>query len=77
MPSSRFDVLNAVETLTQRRTEATTDAIAAELATTRDDVAPQLAVAMRAGLLEAARRPDGQSDFALTPDGERFLADHS
>lgn len=77
MPSSIVDVLNAVQGLAYRGDEATADAVAADLATTRDDVAPQLVSAHRAGLLEAAKRPDGTSVFGLTGDGERALTDET
>ena len=75
MPSTRFDVLNAVDTLSSRRESATTDAVVSELLTIRADVAPQLIDARRAWLLVAAKLPDGQTEFELTDEGRAALMD--
>jgi len=75
MSSSPEDVLGAVQTLVYRGEPGTTDAVAGELATTRDDVAPVLVAVMRRGGLQSVKHPDGPSVWVLTRDGERAIAD--
>lgn len=75
MPSSRIDVLRAVQTLTFGRERTTAQDVATELATTKADVTPELMAACRAGLLTTERPSSGPpDDFLLTRDGERVLA---
>lgn len=69
-------MLNAVQTLTYRRERTTPADVALELATTKEDVTPQLMAAYRDGLLAVERPPNGPpDDFLLTRDGERVLID--
>jgi hypothetical protein len=78
VPSSRTDVLSAVQTLGFRRERTTAQNVAIELGTTKEDVTPQLMAAYRAGLLTTERPSSGPpDDFLLTRDGERALADAS
>lgn len=76
MPTTRFDVLNALNILAERgQPSATADSVAADLATSRIDVLPQLIAAQRAGLVTAATRPDGITEFALTHAGRAAAID--
>jgi len=75
MSSSPEDVLGAVQTSVYRGEPATTDAVAGELATTRDDIAPVLVAVMRRGGRRSVKHSDGPSVWVLTGVGERAIAD--
>ena len=75
MPCTPDDVLRAVQALAYRGEAATTDAVAVDLATSHDDVAPMLVAVMRQGGLQSVKRATGASVWVLTEDGERAIAD--
>jgi hypothetical protein len=74
MPSTTFDVLNALDTLSLRSNSCPTlDHIAGELLTDRFDVAPQIRAAIANGFVEDARSPSGVRCYGLTREGQRAL----